>query len=199
MGIDGGGSVRLRTSGTDKTGLGGLVGLKAHIAVFPLLRLGAYLDEEVSSTGEPSPRRYTSFGARIKVTPPLGSEAYRAWLFLGFGYAAVYSSGFDNIDQGTDPSGHPITTKTTALGAGGGFFEIPVGVGGAWRLRKPWELTAELSGRFGVSPSGSLYASDGRPGTGPDATGTGIGPTAFAPVGHDTFAILLTIGIGVDL
>jgi hypothetical protein len=199
MALDGGGSLRLRTSGTDQTGFGGLVGLRAHVAVFPLVRLGAYVNEEISSTGEPSPRRYTHFGARLKVNAPTGSDDFRAWLFLGFGYAAVYSSSFDNLVQGTDTSGNPTTTKTTALGAGGGFYEIPVGVGGAWRLRKPWELIAELSGRFGFGATGSLYASDGRPGIGPDATGTGLGPTAFAPVGNDSFAIFLTVGIGVDL
>jgi hypothetical protein len=198
-GLDAGGSARLRTSGTDKTGFGGLVGLKAHWALLPLVRVGAYVDQEVSSTGEPSARRYTSFGGRIKLTPPLGSDAYRAWIFLGFGYAAVYSSSFESVDQGVDPSGRPITTKTSAFGAGGGFFEIPVGIGGAVRLRKPWELTAELSGRFGLGTTGSLYASEGRPGLGPDATGTGYGPTSFAAVGNDSFALLLTVGIGVDL
>ncbi len=197
--FDVGGATRFRKGGDDTQGYGGLVGLKAHVALMPLLRVGAYVDHELSSTDEPTMRQYTSVGLRLKFTPPVGSEELRAWIFAGFGYAGVYSKGYTQTVVATDPvTGVQTSATGTAFGAGGGFAEIPVGVGGAWRFRRPWVLNAELAARLGFSFVGSLYSGDGRPGLGPDATGTGLGPAGFGPVGNDTFALILTVGIGFD-
>jgi hypothetical protein len=67
-----------------------------------------------------------------------------------------------------------------------------------WRVRKPWELVAQLQGRFGFDMMGSYFTDDGsgnglsRPASVP------VGAQPFQPTGTDVFAILLTVGIGLD-
>ena len=104
----------------------------------------------------------------------------RAWLFFGFGYAGVYQ-------RSTSRRGASRAARTFAVadavvhGAGGGFFEVPFGLGASYKLRKPWELCAELGGRAGFGHTGSVYEAPGprvtsragRDGTLPPA---GIGP-----------------------
>src|SRR5580704_13345755 len=90
------GASRRFLSGGSLSGSTGLplVGLSGDIALAPLFRIGAYFDEERASDGEPKSPLITSFGARIKFLPPLGSSKLKAWLFVGFGYAAVLAPSY---------------------------------------------------------------------------------------------------------
>src|SRR3954465_5249941 len=83
-----------RPDGGSDAKFGPMVGLPAHVALMPLLRVGAYVNGELSPTDEPTARRIYSGGLRLKMTPPvlLGpNDALRVWIFAGFGYAGVYS------------------------------------------------------------------------------------------------------------
>lgn len=120
---------------------GGGLTLDGHVAVFPLLRVGAWVTGEASKPLDSSaPRAILSGGVRLKIVSPWPRGAWRVWLATGFGYDGVITDG-----------------------AGGGFFEVPAILGASHRLRKPFVFLMELGGRFGFGFWGSYY--DGRAGT----------------------------------
>ncbi len=135
--------------------------LAAHVALFPLVRFGAYVGQEISPMrGDGATRDLTWAGVRTKILSPWPRGALRAWLFAGFGYSGLYAR-----------------STSTTQGAGGGFFEVPFGLGASRVLRKPFALAAELGMRAGFGERGSV----------------------FAPSGTDRFAIAFTVGVLVDL
>jgi hypothetical protein len=79
-----------------------------------------------------------------------------------------------------------------AQATSGYLFEIPVGVGAGWRFRRPWELLFEVQGRIGFASSGDYFSADGRPGTAAGVASPG------AIIGTDVFALMATVGIGLD-
>ncbi len=120
---------------------GGGLGLDGHIAVFPLLRVGAWVTGEVSKPLDSSaPRELVSGGLRLKIVSPWPRGVWRTWVATGFGYDGLITDG-----------------------AGGGFFEVPAIIGASYRIRKPFVFLMELAGRFGFGFWGSYY--DGRAGT----------------------------------
>lgn len=115
---------------------GGALTLDGHIALFPLLRLGAWVTGEVSKPLDDRPaRELLSSGLRVKITPPWPRGAWRVWLATGFGYTGVIT-----------PDG------------GGGFFEVPIILGASYRIRKPIVFLMELGTRLGFGFWGSYYA-----------------------------------------
>lgn len=202
--VEAGGMKRIVTSrppGGHDVGFGPMVGLRAHLALMPLLRVGAYFDGDLSPSDEPAARRVYSGGLRLKITPPVTfgpDEAMRTWLFLGFGYAGVYAPSYRTQLQIQNPAGPTVSQDVNAGGAGGHFLEIPFGIGVGWRLRKPWEVSAELSGRLGIANSGTVYNSDGRPASVVGGSPIGVDTRIDTP-GQDSWAFGLTIGIGLDL
>ncbi len=169
-----------RQDGDPITGFGPAGQLTGHVALLPLVRVGAYVGHDISpfSSGgrlysDYSARDITWAGLRAKIMSPWPRGDFRGWLFVGFGYAGVYQRST------------PTTPGFFVPGGGGSFFELPFGLGASYKLWKPWELCAELGGRAGFGHTGSIYErpeprSDPRPGT-------------------DTFGIGLTVGVLVDL
>jgi len=156
-----------RPSGGEDAGFGPVAQLTAHVALLPLLRVGAYFGHDISPIeGPASARDLTWGGIRAKIMSPWPRGAMRAWLFVGFGYEGVYA-------RSTTVAG------STVHGAGGGFFEVPFGIGASYKLRKPWELCAELGMRTGFAHTGSMYEQPGS--------------------GTDRYAFGLTIGVLLDL
>lgn len=97
------------------------------------------------------------------------------------------------------PLPNPATAQiqnqdATIASAGGNFFEIPFGIGGAWRARSPLEFIVELSGRAGLGFSGSYYDPNGRVGA-----SALTNPIVVSRVGNDVFGLFLTAGLGIDL
>jgi hypothetical protein len=120
---------------------GGALTLDGHVAVFPLLRVGAWVTGEVSKPLDgDAAREIISGGLRVKIVPPWPRGVWRMWLGTGFGYDGLVTGG-----------------------AGGGFFEVPAIFGASYRIRKPWVFLMELGTRFGFGFWGSYY--DGRAGT----------------------------------
>ena len=155
------------------TAEGGGILLDGHIAVLPLLRIGAYATGEVSDrltlgatapgqvTGSSPIRELLGGGVRVKLVPPWPRGVWRAWLAFGFGYVGVIADD-----------------------AGGGFFEVPIAIGASYRIRKPIVFLMELGARLGFAQWGSYYA---------------IGATAPDQAsGNDVVAITLSLGIGID-
>jgi hypothetical protein len=178
--------------------IGPVVGLEGDVALVPLLRLGAYADFEYADTGEPAAPTAVSFGGRVKVMLPGYRGGVHWWLFTGFGGVVLDAPGYSQSVVVPVTEASLSTVSATVPSATGYFMEVPVGIGMGWRLRKPWELVAELQGRFGFDMGGSYFTDDGtgnglsRPATAPAS------PQISIPTGTDVLAILLTVGIGLD-
>jgi hypothetical protein len=167
----------------------------------PLLRLGAYFEGELSPSGDPGARRIYAGGLRLKVTPPSAwgpNDTVRPWAYLGFGAAGVYAPSYKSQLVGT-LNGAPETQTVDAKGAGGYFFEIPIGAGVSWRFRKPYELNVEGTFRIGVGNGGTLYSKDGRPASVSGANALSGLDTTVASAGQDSWAFGILVGIGLDL
>jgi hypothetical protein len=164
--------------------VGAVALLTGHVALLPLLRVGGYVSQELSPmSGATSARDLTSLGLRAKLLSPWPRGATRAWLFVGLGYAAAYG-------RSTTAPGRDATVE----GARGGFVDVPFGMGGSLRLRKPWELCAELGLRAGLGHTGSLYDAPG-----PTLSAVGQPDRNAAPSGRETFGIGVTVGVLLDL
>lgn len=133
---------------TTDAGFGPTAQLMGHVALLPLARVGGYIGHDVSSLAK-SARNITFGGLRVKGMLPFRGDI-RAWIFAGFGYAGVHQ--------------------------GGGFFDVPFGVGASYTFFKPWQVLVELGGRAGFGHSGYPPAAD-----------------------LDRFALGLTVGVGIDL
>jgi hypothetical protein len=171
-----------RPSGGEDAGFGPMGQLTGHVALLPLVRLGGYFGHDISPViGPVSARDLTWGGLRAKIMSPWPRGSLRAWLFVGFGYTRVYARS---------------TAREGALihGAGGGFFELPFGIGASYKLRKPWELCAELGMRVGLGHRGSAYEDPG-----PRFTSPGVPDANVSPAGTDRFGIGLTVGVLLDL
>jgi hypothetical protein len=147
--------------------------LRVHLAILPMLRLGPYLAHEIGLQSSGPAREITEGGLRARLSPPLLSLPWRTWVFVGVGYARAY-----------EPSHSFGTSGAFVPGEGGGFLETRVGLGLGYRLRRAWELFAELGGRIGLVFAGSLY----EPG------GCGCGEPYE---GKDSFALSLSLGLSL--
>ncbi len=197
LGAYGGVSQRVISPATTGGALPGpLLGLEGHVALFPLLRIGAYVHGELSPTNnQVASREMLAVGARIKVVPPWPRGDWRIWFALGVGYVGAYSPAYTQ-SLTLQPIDGVATTKHLAVeSAGGGFVELPISVGVAYRKWKPFMLFAELTGRIGFAFSGSLYGSTGGRGAKDDVGA----PSAIASDGHDVFGVGLALGLGFDL
>jgi len=185
-----------RPAGGKDAGFGPAAQLDAHLALLPLVRFGAYIGHDISPLGgDASARDLTWAGARVKVMSPWPRGAMRLWLFFGFGYDGVYQRSTSAPRNFPGPVGMPtVRDEAVVHGAGGGFFEVPYGIGASYKLRKPWELCAELGARSGFGFSGSAYEAPG-----PRVSSPGRTDGNALPAGKDRFAIGLTVGVLVDL
>lgn len=164
-----------RQNGDPVAGVGPAGQLTGHVALLPLVRVGGYIGHDISpfNDGALSARDITWGGLRAKIMSPWPRGDVRLWLFVGFGYAGVYQRSTS------------LGPNSYMRGAGGSFFEVPFGLGASYKLRKPWELCAELGARAGFGHTGSVY-------------GHGVPKVEDGP-GTDSFAIGLTVGVLVDL
>jgi hypothetical protein len=185
-----------RPAGGDDAGFGPTGQLTAHVALLPLVRLGAYFGHDISPVGGVTSARDLTFGGlRAKVMSPWPRGKLRAWLFVGFGYAGVYARSTAAPRVFPGPPGAPsVTSDATVQGAGGSFFEVPFGLGASYKFRKPWELCAELGLRTGFGHTGSAYGDPG-----PEVKSAGRADENAPPTGKDRFAVGLTLGVLVDL
>jgi hypothetical protein len=185
-----------RPAGGEDAGFGPVGQLTAHVALLPLVRVGGYFGHDISPMGGVTSARDITFGGlRAKLMSPWPRGALRAWLFVGFGYAGTYarSTSAPRVFPG-DAANPAVTSDATVHGAGGSFFEVPFGLGASYKLRKPWELCAELGMRAGFGHTGSVYEAPG-----PEVTSPGRADANALPAGTDRFAVGLTVGVLVDL
>lgn len=167
--------------GGPDAGFGPTATLNAHLALLPLLRVGGYFGYDLSPMGGDLGARDLGWGGvRAKILSPWPRGKTRAYVFAGLGYEGVYARS--STSQGV-----------TREGAGGGFFEVPFGLGASYTFWKPWAFVAELGMRAGFASHGSVYEAPG-----PTIRAPGSLPSNALPSGEDRFAIGLTLGIMLD-
>jgi hypothetical protein len=137
-----------------------------------MLRVGVYVVHDISPVSGVPAREITEAGLRVKFSPPLLSGGWRNWLFVGLGVARAYMPSHG-------------AAGTTVAGASGGILDLPFGVGVGYRIRRPWEIFAELEGRVGLGFAGPLYAkAEAQP--------------SLPYGGQDSFAVSLSLGVSWD-
>jgi hypothetical protein len=177
----------------DDAGFGPVAEVRAHLALYPLVRVGAYLEHDISpiSGGRyGGARQITAGGLHLRVLSPLPQGKLRLYAGLGFGYAGVYAPSYQSTG-GFDGMNNPLPS-TFVRASTGSFWELPITVGLSYRLARHFDLTAELGLRIGVAFTGDVY--NGRPGTAPNQP-----PLDVEIPGYDQFAPTLTVGALFDL
>jgi hypothetical protein len=185
-----------RPTGTDDVGIGPVGQIAAHLALLPLVHAGVYVGHDISPMPDPAAARNITFmGARGKVQLPLTTDL-KGYGFLGFGFALVTQQAFDFPGfPYVSAGGGTVRKDATVDSAGGHFFEVPFGLGVAYKLRKPWELCAELGARVGFAHAGSVYDEL----RGPQVKAAGEVDQNLTSAGIDRFALGLTVGVMLDL
>lgn len=184
-----------RPDGGGYPGFGPVGQLAGHVALLPLVRLGGYLGHDISPMSDASARDLTWGGVRAKIMSPWPRGSWRAWLFVGLGYSGVYARSTSAPRLFPGPAGGaPVRADAVVQGAGGGFIEVPFGLGASYKFWKPYELSAELGMHAGFGHSGSVYEDPG-----PEVKSPGRPDSNALPAGKDRFAIGLTVGILIDL
>ncbi len=180
--------------GVDDPGFGPTAQLTAHVALLPLVHVGGYFGHDLSPLDGEASRNLTFGGLRLKARIPWAPGSFRTWVFAGFGYAGVYAPSYGTTARVPDGLGGTTPTRARVEGSGGGFLEVPFGIGASSTLFTPWELGAELGARPGFGHSGSVYEPPG-----PQLTLQTGGGQNSVPAGLDRFALGLTVGVLVDL
>lgn len=164
--------------------------LHGHLALLPLVRVGAYVSYDVSPIGgaDLPARHFRGGGARVKVTSPWPRGDLRVWAFTGLGYQGVYAPSV-HLRLASPTTG--AVEDTFVDGATGSLFEVPLGIGAAYRLAKPWSLACEIGARFGFAFDGDAYGSR----VGVRQSGARI---ELGSPGNDSFALFATIGLQWD-
>jgi hypothetical protein len=176
--------------GNSNPGPGFIGEIQGHVAVAPMLRVGLYaLYENSPRSGQPA-RNFFGGGLSLRILPPIfRTRCSFWWIGLGLGYEEVSSGGFNTTITNSSTNG----TETVAFpSVTGGELELPLSVGFARRIAKPFVVFAEVGTRFGLASFGDYYA--GRPGSDVSSATDLVLP---AP-GNDTFSFFLTVGIMID-
>jgi len=184
-----------RPQGSDDAGFGPTGQITGHLALLPFVHVGGYFGHDISPLPrDANPRNITFGGLRAKAMLPWVRGSTRAWFFAGFGYAGVYAPSYGSTFSIPTGSGDLEQRRVRVEGAGGSFFDVPLGLGASYKLYKPWELCAELGARFGFGHTGSVYEDPG-----PQVNVPGLPGQNALPAGLDRFALGLTVGVLIDL
>lgn len=184
-----------KTPGASNPGLGPTAQVSAHVALLPLVRAGVYLGHDISPlSGDATARDMTWGGVRAKIISPFPRGKLRPWLFVGFGYAGTYARSYHTNVALPVGVNETVTRDALVTGSGGGFFEVPFGLGASYKLWRSFSLVAELAFRVGFGHTGSVYEDPGRA-----FFAEGFGENRVLPAGLDRFAGALFVGAMFDL
>jgi hypothetical protein len=189
----------VKTASGDDAGFGPIAELRAHLAVYPLVRVGVYLEHDISpiSGGDfGGARQITAGGLHVRLLSPFPQGKLRLYAGLGLGYAGVYAPSYTCTSTPTFPCGFDgnmnLIPNASVQGSTGSFWEVPITLGLSYRLVRHFDLTAELGLRLGFAFGGDLY--NGRQGSAPSQPSLDV---VFP--GYDQFAPTLTVGALFDL
>lgn len=185
-----------RPAGGKDAGFGPFGQVTAHVALLPLVRAGGYASFELSPLGgDAATRSLFGGGLHAKLMSPWPRGDARAWLSAGFGYTAAYAPSFSTtVAVPSGISGQSTRSNATVAGAGGGFFEVPVGLGASYKLYGHWSLAGELGLHVGLGHSGSAYEDPG-----PTLAIVGQPDNNAVPAGRDRLGTSVAVGLQLDL
>jgi hypothetical protein len=190
-----------RPTGGDDASFGAEARLAAHVALLPLVRVGAYGTADVTGAGD-ALRVLAGGGLRAKIFAPLPSSSLRVWVFGGLGLLGAWSPAYTSTFSVRGPLDVvPFATEARAEGASGRLFEVPVGAGISRKIWGPFAFTAELGLRLGFAHGGPLYEAPGRAvsaTTRPPLSVIEASAGRAPPQGLDRFALGLTLGFLYD-
>jgi hypothetical protein len=154
------------------------VDIDGHVALVPLVRVGAHAGIEETLPNGSEGRRYYAVGMDAKVASPWTHAPWHVWAFGGLNAAYVVAT------RHTVTSGASETETGGAQSSwvDGALLELPVGVGAGLRPLAPWEFDAVLSVRTAIASFGPVSRTSPGPDTQPFA-------------GHEVLAVWLTVGV----
>jgi hypothetical protein len=167
--------------------------IHGHVALLPMIRVGAYGSFDRSPQGTIPARLVFGGGLRAKLTPPWPRDPWRAWVFLGAGVAFATAEGYESTATLGPPGGATSSYRVIVESSSGRFMEIPFGLGMSLTVARPLAVTLEVGNRFGLAHGGDLYG-DGRA-----ADAVGFQPIRIRPVGNDFYAISGSLGLTLEL
>jgi hypothetical protein len=175
-------------AGAPDPGFGPVVEVEGHVALVPMLRIGAYATWDLSPASGIGARSFWEGGLHLKATPPLLPPPWRTWAFFGVGYAYTVADGYRGAGTIAAPNTAVMFQSVT-----GNLLDIPFGFAVGYRLqpRGSWLVFAQLGARIGAAFFGQMYE------RGPPATGS-VTPLAAPFVGKDSFALTLCVGISLE-
>jgi hypothetical protein len=191
LGASAGAAKRFTTgaaAGAPDPGVGPVFGVEGHVALVPMLRIGAYATQDTSPAPGIGPRFFWEGGLHLKATPPLLAPPWRAWAFAGVGYAYAVATSYHG-----PPSGAAASAPVAFQGVTGGLLDIPLGIALGYRLQPhgAWLAFAQLGARIGAAFFGRMYEQG--------APTAQLGTPLTAPfVGKDSFALTLCVGLSLE-
>jgi hypothetical protein len=166
--------------------VGPTLGLATHLALFPLVRAGGYVDYGTDTVAE-ARRHALSGGLRLKIVAPIRMQNARFWLVAGFGYGRAFVGESTRIRTNS-----PFTTTNEFVvpATAGGYFETPIGIGASYKYRKPWDVGVELVCRLSYGHHGAAWR---------DVVAVGGSERHAVPSsGLDAAAVGLVVSFGLD-
>jgi hypothetical protein len=173
--------------GAPDPGVGPVFDVEGHVALVPMLRIGAYATQDISPASGIGPRLFWEGGLHLKATPPLLAAPWRAWAFAGVGYAYAVATSYHGAPGGA------ANGAVLFQGVTGGVLDVPLGIALGYRLQPhgAWLAFAQLGARIGAAFFGRMYE-QGAPATQP-------GTPLTAPfLGKDSFALTLCVGLSLE-
>ncbi len=137
-----------RPAGLGDAGFGPTFDLSGHLALVPLVRIGAYAHYDASPVSGQDTRDLFSGGLDVRLGFPWLRRSVRAYVRAGIG------------EVGTSAPGHGVASmsgSTFVPSAGGNFTEVPLALGLVYRAEPHLWVTTELGARLGFAFGGSAY------------------------------------------
>jgi hypothetical protein len=159
-------------AGAPSPGFGPSLELQGHVALIPMVRVGAYFGTDLSPAAPEGLRTFWDGGLHLRLTPPLAPYPWRTWFFTGFGYSFA------------DDLGAHLP---------GGMLEVPVGVGVGRKVSRHALCFVELGARIAFGFYGRMYDRSAVESSGENGESRGS-----AYVGQDTFALSLSVGLSLE-
>ncbi len=151
--------------------LGPSAQVSGHVALLPLVHVGAYFGGDLSPYPGGGLRNFEYGGPHVRIMIPLLPKTMRLWLATGVGIGRSYEKSF----HAAKFNGKFYPSDRYAYG------EVPLGIGASYKFWPGWSVFSEVSGRvlFGNSA--------------PDASSSpALPPTT------DRYALGLSVGIMLD-
>lgn len=133
-------------------GLGPSAQLAGHVALLPLIHVGAYVGADLSPYEGGGLRNFEYGGVHVKVMLPLLPKSMRLWVTTGVGLGRAYEKSF----HAAKFNGKFFGPDALAYG------EVPLGIGASYKFWPGWSVFAELGGRVHFAGSSKDATPDDR-------------------------------------